>query len=267
MTGDPPIHLPLDPAEVAASRRSLTLDPAESVEISPIASPRVPHDRSNGVARNPSAAAVVKLRFRFSKTGNLRFIGHHDLMRTFERMIRRAALPVASSQGFNPRFKVVFALALGLGIEARREVVEIEFTDSVDPEATLQSLDAQAPEGLKLFAVEVVGDRRATCKPIAASYALAIPQPLVAHARRAVDAFLASDRLVIDRRRGDRDVAFDLRPFVLDAKVDDNGLFVFRLKIEPGGSARPDELLTALGLRDPLDHGAVLIRTDLELAP
>ena len=267
MTGDPPVHVPLDPAEVAASSRSLLLDPADFIEPASISTPCAPRNRSNGVARNPSAAGVLKLRFRFSKTGNLRFIGHHDLMRTLERMIRRGALPVASSQGFNPRFKVVFALALGLGIEARREVVEIEFTDPVDPLTTLKALAAQAPEGLDFIEAEAVVDRRATCRPIVASYALVIPQPLVVEARRAVAAFLAQDQFVIEKRRGDRDVPFDLRPFVLDANIDDEGLFVFRLKIEPGGSARPDELLTALGLRDPLDHGAVLIRTDLELAP
>lgn len=279
MTGDPPIHIPLDSAEVATSGRSLTLEPADFIkpadfiepadliEPASISAPRAPRNHSNGVARNPSAAGVMKLRFRFSKTGNLRFIGHHDLMRTLERMIRRGALPVASSQGFNPRFKVVFALALGLGIEARREVVEIEFTDPVDPFTMLKALTAQAPEGLEFHEVEVVADRRATCRPIAASYALAIPQSLIAEARHAVAAFLAHDRFVIEKRRGDRDVPFDLRPFVLNASVDDDGLFVFRLKIEPGGSARPDELLSALGLRDLLDHGAVLIRTDLELAP
>ena len=56
--------------------------------------------------------AATKVRLRFAKRGDLRLVSHHDLMRCLERMLRRANLPMAYSQGFNPRPKVVFSLAL-----------------------------------------------------------------------------------------------------------------------------------------------------------
>src|SRR5438067_13779506 len=91
---------------------------------------------------------ATKLRLHFAKRGDLRFVSHHDLMRCVERVLRRAALPVAESQGFNPRPKVVFALAMGLGIEGLREVVEIELTGPLAPDESLRRLADESPPGL-----------------------------------------------------------------------------------------------------------------------
>ena len=70
------------------------------------------------------------------------------------------------------------------------------------------------------------------------------------------------------RRRPDRDrdQTFDLRPFLLDAELTDEGTLRARLGVSPDGSVRPEELLECLGLRDLLDRGAVLARTRVELA-
>ena len=73
-----------------------------------------------------------KLRFRFAKTGTLRLLSHHDLMRCLERMLRRADLPFKSTAGFHPTPRVVFALSLPLGVDGRDEVVELEFTATLD---------------------------------------------------------------------------------------------------------------------------------------
>src|SRR5271165_6159956 len=90
---------------------------------------------------------ATKFRLRFAKCGDLRLVSHHDLMRCLERMLRRARVPMASSQGFNPRPKMTFALALGLGIEALREVVDLELTEPWTPSELLARLEACAPPG------------------------------------------------------------------------------------------------------------------------
>ena len=70
------------------------------------------------------------------------------------------------------------------------------------------------------------------------------------------------------RRRPDRDdVTIDLRPFLIEADLDPQGVLRFRLKITPAGSARSEEVIDALGLRDLLETGAVLVRTEVELIP
>src|SRR6266496_3667549 len=96
-----------------------------------------------------------KLRFRFAKTGTLRLLSHHDLMRCTERMLRRADLPFKSTAGFHPTPRVVFALSLPLGVEGLDEVVEMEFTREVDTDEVFAKLNAQAPDGLQFTRVSV----------------------------------------------------------------------------------------------------------------
>ena len=65
-----------------------------------------------------------RLRIRFSKQGDLRFISHRDLVRAFERLFRRTHMPLQMSEGFHPKTKMTFPSALALGVEARDEVME-----------------------------------------------------------------------------------------------------------------------------------------------
>ena len=104
---------------------------------------------------------ATKVRLRFAKRGDLRLISHHDLMRCVERMLRRAQIPMATSQGFNPRPKVVFTLALALGIEGHREVVELDLAEPLSPEEVLSRLRAASPRGLDWLEAEAVPPGRA----------------------------------------------------------------------------------------------------------
>lgn len=212
--------------------------------------------------------ASSKVRLRFAKTGDLRLVSHRDLMRCLERTVRRAGLPVAYSQGFNPRPRIVFALALALGTEALREVVELELTEPLGPSEVLRRLSAFAPEGFEFTEAEATGPGR-SAKPEVTHYALPVPPDRLDAASAALQAFLASGSWPITRVRPGHGhpVERDLRPFVLDARTAADGLLRFSLKIDPGGSARPEEVLEALGLRDLLARGCVLVRTDIGLAP
>ena len=67
-------------------------------------------------AQTLAAGPASKVRLRFAKGGSLRWLSHHDLMRAFERMLRRAALPFRRTQGFHPHPRLVFALSLPLGV-------------------------------------------------------------------------------------------------------------------------------------------------------
>ena len=77
-----------------------------------------------------------RARITFRKHGDLRFIGHRDLVRVFERMLRRTGVGLALSQGFHPKAKLSFPLALAVGIEGARELLEVEFSEPIDVDAT-----------------------------------------------------------------------------------------------------------------------------------
>lgn len=216
--------------------------------------------------RTHRMTTATKVRLRFAKRGDLRLVSHHDLMRCLERMLRRAELPVAHSQGFNPRPKVVFALAMALGIEGRREVLEIDLAEPMEPAEVLRRLSASAPSGLEFFEAEAVPPGR-PAHAQAVEYLCDVPAERREAAEAALARFVASADWPYTRHRPDRDVAVDLRPFLLDADFDAAGALRFRMKISPSGSARPEELIEALGLRDLLGQGSVLIRTEMELVP
>lgn len=212
----------------------------------------------------PTATATKKVRLRFAKRGDLRLVSHHDLMRCLERMLRRAALPVAHSQGFNPRPKATFALALALAIEGCREVLDLELDEPMEPAEVLLRLRAEAPPGFDFLEAEAVGPGRAA-RVVAASYRLAIPEDHRDRARAAIADLLSRESLPYTRHRPDRTVELDLRPFVLGAGLAPDGVLELRMKIAPDGSARPEEVIDALGLKDLVAEGAVLVRTDVEL--
>src|SRR5437879_1087026 len=109
-----------------------------------------------GVPSVPSSCVPtprVKYRLRFRKGGDLRLVSHHDLMHVFERMLRRAELPVAHTQGFHPQPRMVFALSLALGIAGTNEVLDLELTEALDFEQLGSRLAAQAPPGLEIRSV------------------------------------------------------------------------------------------------------------------
>jgi radical SAM-linked protein len=208
---------------------------------------------------------ATKARLRFAKRGDLRHVSHHDLMRCLERMLRRARVPMATSQGFNPRPKMTFALALGLGIEAHREVVDLELTEPWTPSELLARLESCAPPGFVWIDARPLPPGAAAPKPRSVAYELPIPEGRRAAARAALAAFLSSASWTVIRRRADRPRPIDLRPHVLSAELGDDGVLRFRLAVATDGSARPEDLLEALALGNLLDEGVFLTRVDVEL--
>jgi radical SAM-linked protein len=215
--------------------------------------------------RPPDMSRATKVRLRFAKCGDLRFLSHLDLMRCLERMLRRARVPIAATQGFNPRPKMTFGLALGLGIAARREVVDLELLEPWEPPRLLERLTAVAPPGFAWVEARMLPSDATAPRPHAVEYEVPVAGARRPGVRAALDALLAATTWPQVRRRRDREQVVDLRAQIIRAELTDEGALRFRLAVRPDGSARPEDLLEALGLRDSLDEGAVLIRTDVDL--
>src|SRR5204862_153823 len=97
---------------------------------------------------------IFSFRVRFSKTGKLRFLSHHDLMRLFERALRRTGMPLRMTEGYNPHPVLSFPTALGLGIESLDEVLEFELTSWTAPRQIEKLLGEQLPEGIRVASAE-----------------------------------------------------------------------------------------------------------------
>jgi radical SAM-linked protein len=203
-----------------------------------------------------------KIRFRFEKAGDLRLLSHLDLMRCIERMLRRAHIPFKSSQGFHPTPRLVFALSLPLGVVGRNEVAELELTEPLSADDLRDRLNAQAPAGLTFTSVKVV-PQASTVMPRRAVYRLPLPADRLADAAATAAALLSQDKVWADRMRP-RPRRVNIRPYLRRLTVESGGLLL-DVWVTPSGTARAEEILRLLGVKDIQDTGAVLERTELEL--
>jgi radical SAM-linked protein len=203
-----------------------------------------------------------KVRIRFRKTGDLRLISHHDLMRCCERMLRRAALPFHSTSGFNPKPRLIFAMPLPLGISGSQEIVELELDQELPLEEVHAALIRQAPPGLEILAVERI-DRKTTAHVRRATYRIALDRNSDQDLAERVQSLLAADACWIERERPQHK-RFNARLFVSAIRLEHDALEM-ELVVTPKGTVRPDEVLKLLGLEDLLEAGVLVERTKLEL--
>jgi radical SAM-linked protein len=204
----------------------------------------------------------TKIRIRFRKTGDLRWISHHDLMRCFERMLRRAALPFRSTEGFNPKPRLVFASPLPVGVVGCRETVDLELDAEVSPEEVHAQLTCVAPAGLEIVEVQRCTDHKPAHARLA-RYRVLLPPERCCGLRERMTALLDQPTCWVERKRPQRR-KLDLRPYLETLRLHDGALEI-DLAVTPGGTARPEEVLEVLGLGDLVASGAVVARTSVEL--
>jgi radical SAM-linked protein len=233
----------------------------------------------------PPAPVRDKVRIRFRKDGALRWLSHHDLMRTLERMLRRAELPMHCTQGFNPRPRMVFALSLPLGVVGCQEVVELELEQVLPLEEVQERLFRQAPPGLTLLSLRRVSPK-GNAQVCRLSYRLGVPPDRMEGLADKVAAVLAAKECWVERKRPQRagtqacERRIDVRPFLADLCLPEvanlteplavpvpgaTHALEMTLWLTPEGTARPDEVLGLVGLQDLLPAGVVLERSRLEL--
>jgi radical SAM-linked protein len=203
----------------------------------------------------------LRVRIRFAKLGDLRLVGHRDLMRCFERLFRRAGLALGFSQGFHPKPRMTFPLALAVGIEGVDEVMELELAEPITAEEFLCRAAPQAPQGLELRSVEVLpeGSRKAGVQSVC--YEASIPPPAQSALPERIERLLAAASWPIERAGR---APIDLRPLVSELSLD-AGVLRMRLRVDRRGSVGPREVLAALGLPDIERRGARLRRTAVEV--
>lgn len=220
---------------------------------------RAPREPANNKDRK-------KLRIRFRKDGLLRFISHHDLMRCWDRLFRRADLPIRKTQGFHPKPHISSPLSLSLGVAGLEEVIEVELTEDLSMETVLDRLAREVVDGLTIVSTSW-HPASESCQVVAVEYIAPLPAGTpVSTIQSRRDEILAADTLVIQRKhptKPPRDI--DIRPMILEIEVTESTVR-FRVSVTPQGSVRAEELLAALGIESLLPEGAVMTRSRVELA-
>ena len=190
----------------------------------------------------------MKLRVRATKTGKVRFTSHRDAARMWERALRRAGLPVAFSEGFTPRPKISFGLALPTGAESIAEYVDIELqreiaVADVDLDTLPARLSDALPNGFDVLAAEQREAGVDSLQEAVTSCTWELWSPLLTAADH-LDAcrLLESAELVLERERKGKRSADDVRPMILDLRPDPTGDRLVAELATIGRALRPAEL-------------------------
>ena len=194
----------------------------------------------------------MKLRMQITKDRDIRFISHLEYVRTIERAIRRAKLPAAYSEGFNPHLKFSLASALGVGVVSYTEFVEIELAEPVEIEAAARALDKALPRGIRVLAADAVANNAAAlmAEAAGASYVVTLPydkdmSEAVANYNDAVELLFKKAAPKRKEKFKEIDVKFYIPEIAVEQK-DGKTIFSFECKITPTGSMKAVDLLNAL---------------------
>ncbi len=198
------------------------------------------------------------IRIAFTKHGKVRFVSHRDVARAFERAFRIEALPLAFTQGFSPRPKVSFGLALSVGHESDAEFLDVELAEPVALDPLGPALSAALPEGIDVVGVVPLVDRAPALQEAVGTVEWEIDvrgatpgvdaTPTTLATR--VDAVMAATTVPVERERKGRTTTDDIRPAIRRLTVlgptGDGTRLAATLATRPVG-LRPAELLHALG--------------------
>jgi radical SAM-linked protein len=192
-----------------------------------------------------------RIRVWFSKGDRVRYISHLDVLRYWERCIRRAELPLSYSQGFTPHPKLAFAGPLPLGFLADDEVMDVTLDERMAMDEFEARLRAQTTADLCVVRVEEVALALAAPQSSLswADYAIDLPGVAEGQAREAVERFIAASEWLWTEVRHDKPRTYDLRAAVSSitlAPREDGVRLVARLRASQEMMARPEQLVEAL---------------------
>jgi radical SAM-linked protein len=195
--------------------------------------------------------SAQRVRVWFRKGERVRFISHLDVLRFWERAIRRAGLPLSYSQGFTPHPRLAFASPLPVGFTAEREVMDVTLDERVELDEFTRRIGAETTPDLAIVAVEEVagGAPAPQAAMLWADYNVDIPGLVPAEAETAVRGFTEAASLPWREERGERIREYDLRAATawLRSRAMDGGTRLsMRLQADANLTARPEALAAAL---------------------
>ena len=188
----------------------------------------------------------MRIRITFSKQGPLRYTGHLDLHKLWERAARRAELPLAYSQGFHPQPKMSLAAALPLGFSSACEVLDMRLERDVELGDLRERLNDTLPPGIRVTNIEQADERAPALQTqvVEAEYQVELREPVdPSELKRRIESALASES-ILRERRGKK---YDLRPLIESIEAMDDKI-VMLLAAREGATGRPEEVLDVLGI-------------------
>ena len=182
---------------------------------------------------------MLKARIKFRKYGVMKFIGHLDVMRYFQKAMRRADIPIAFTQGFSPHMIMSFAQPLGVGITSDGEYLDIELKEPISSERALKQLNDVMVEGMEVISfVQISEDKKQSGMTItaAADYQVFLLESnktsdlrlqIPSAWQKAISGFLGQEQIVVLKKTKRSEKEVDIKPMIYNMKADDHCIYLF----------------------------------------
>lgn len=172
----------------------------------------------------------MKVRIKFAKTGHMKFVGHLDTMRYFQKAIRRAELPVAFSGGYSPHMIMSFANPLGVGLTSDGEYFDIELTEPIASREAVKRLNEQMVDGMEIVSfVQIPDDKKSKGMSIVAGADYlssvkngSLPEDLA----EKLEAFYAQNEICVVKKTKKSEKEVDIRPMIYKLECRNGGIYM-----------------------------------------
>ena len=184
----------------------------------------------------------MKIRLRFSKQGQMKFIGHLDMVRYFQKVMRRSEVDVAYSEGFSPHQKMSFAAPLSVGVLSRGEYFDLEVNSTESSKVMLERINAQNAEGVEVLSYKLLPDDATNAMSVVAGADYKVYTDLFD--QNMLDAFMNQDQIIVLKKTKKSEKEVDIKPLIYNIKLEDDGIF---MQVAQGSASnlKPDLVMDA----------------------
>lgn len=190
----------------------------------------------------------MKIRIKFRKYGNLKFIGHLDVQRFFQKAVRRAGIDVAYTSGYSPHQIMSFAAPLGVGLESNGEYMDMEVLSFSGSKDTVARLNAASAEGIEILSARLLPDHagNAMASVAAAGYTIRFREGREPSFdwQNALPAFFAKESIPIMKETKKSSLEMDLKPGIFKLEANENSIYML-LDASSSGNIKPGMVIDA----------------------
>lgn len=185
----------------------------------------------------------MKVRIRFSKQGQMKFIGHLDMVRYFQKVIRRSEVDVAYSEGFSPHQKISFAAPLSVGVLSKGEYFDMEINSTESSTTMLKKLNAQNVEGVEILSYKLLPDNAKNAMSAVAGADYKVYTELFDE--NTLNSFMNQEQIIVLKKTKKSEKEVDIKPLIYDIKLEKDGIF---MKVAQGSASnlKPDLVIETL---------------------
>ena len=185
----------------------------------------------------------MKIRVRFSKQGQMKFIGHLDMVRYFQKVMRRGEIDVAYSEGFSPHQKMSFAAPLSVGVLSKGEYFDMEVNSTLSTKEAIERINEQNVEGVKVLSYKLLPDNAKNAMDVMSAADYFVYTDIFTDDD--ITGFINQDSINVIKKTKKSEKEVDIKPLIYSIKKEDNGIFI-KLAQGSAQNLKPELVVTAL---------------------